>query len=86
VGSRIVANDLRNDLEKLSKYASYDARLGWRFALNEHVELLVEALAYNLTAREYAENGGLSIFDGSIGFYPNPERHYVASAQITVRR
>jgi iron complex outermembrane receptor protein len=86
VGSRIVANDLRNDLEKLSKYASYDARLGWRFALGEHVELLVEGLAYNLTDREYTENGGLSIFDGSIGFYPSPERHYVASAQITVRR
>jgi iron complex outermembrane receptor protein len=86
VGSRIVANDLRNELTKLSKYASYDARLGWRFALSEHVELLVEGLAYNLTAREYAENGGLSIFDGSVGVYPNPERSYVASAQITVRR
>jgi iron complex outermembrane receptor protein len=86
VGSRVVANDLANGLSKLSKYATYDARLGWRHALSEHVELLVEGLAYNLTSREYTENGGLSIFDGSIGFFPNPERNYVTRAQITVRR
>ena len=46
---------------------------------------------YNLTDRNYAEFGGesLQLFPGQpqeVGFFPSPERHYVASIRLEVRR
>jgi outer membrane receptor protein involved in Fe transport len=86
VGSRFVANDVRNALDKLPRYASYDVRVGWRRDLGEHLSLLLDATAYNVTGREYAEFGGLSLFSPRVAFYPSPERHYLVGARVELRR
>jgi len=86
VGSRFLANDVTNRLPKLPRYATYDVRVGWRHALGEHVTLLLDATAFNVTGREYEEFGGLSLFSPRIAFYPSPERHYLVGARVELRR
>jgi len=91
VGSRIVANDLPSDHQKLPSYATYDLRVGWRHELTPHLVLGLDLTGYNLTDRNYAEFAGesLQFFPGQpqeIGFFPSPRRHYVASIQLEVRR
>jgi iron complex outermembrane receptor protein len=93
VGARYLANDLRNDQEKLPKFASYDARLGWRYPIGEHLEILLEGSVLNFTNRRYTEFGGRSTFTNPdpmvvprLGYFPSPDRHYVAGIQLVVRR
>ena len=86
VGARYQANDLQNALEKLPKFASYDARLGWRQQIGEHLEILLEGSVLNLTNRRYTEFGGYSSTRQLSGYYPSPDRHYVAGIQLVVKR
>lgn len=86
VGSRYVANDVLNALGKLPSYATYDLRVGWRHDLGEHVSVRVDAVAYNVTDRKYEEFGGVSLFSPRIAFYPAPERSYLVSARVELRR
>lgn len=87
VGSRHVANDLPNVREKLPKFASYDARIAWTRELSEGLALTAEVNGYNLTDREYTEFGGQSsFFPFPLGFFPSPERHFVAGLRLTVSR
>jgi outer membrane receptor protein involved in Fe transport len=86
VGSRPLANDVRNQLERLPSYASYDARVGWRREIATGLSLLVDATAYNVTNRKYSEFGGISAFSPRVGFYPAPERHYLIGARLELRR
>ena len=84
VGSRYLANDVRNRLEKLPKWASYDVRVGWRRTLSERLTLALDATAYNVTDRRYTEFGGASVFSPRVGYYPSPDRHYVAGIEVSV--
>jgi iron complex outermembrane receptor protein len=87
VGSRPLANDLSGAEDEMPRFATYDARIGWRHALGEHVQLGIDLNGYNLTDRSYAEFGGLSLFDPTdIGYFPAPGRHYLASARVELRR
>jgi len=86
VGSRHVANDVRNELPKLPRYATYDVRVGWRREIGEHVALVLDATCYNATDREYVEFGGVSLFSPRIAFFPAPERHYLVGARVELRR
>jgi outer membrane receptor protein involved in Fe transport len=90
VGARHLGNDLRNEREKLPKFASYDARLGWRHPIGEHVEILIEGSVLNFTNRRYTEVGARSTFTSpffpiAFGYFPSPDRHYVAGIQLVVR-
>ena len=84
VGARYLANDLQNALEKLPQFASYDARLGWRHPIGEHIEILLEASALNFTNRRYTEFGVYT--PAKTVYYPSPDRHYVAGIQLVVKR
>jgi iron complex outermembrane recepter protein len=86
VGSRYVANDLQNEIAKLSRFASYDARIAWRHELTPWLALELEGMGYNLTDRKYEEFAGRSAFAPVVGFFPSPGRHYLAGARITVTR
>jgi len=91
VGARHLTNDLRNEQEKLPKFASYDARLGWRHPIGEHVEILLEASALNFTNRRYTEIGARSTFTSpfspiAFGYYPSADRLLVAGIQLVVKR
>jgi iron complex outermembrane receptor protein len=91
VGARWGANNLPNRLEKLPKFASYDARLGWRHQITEHLEILLEGSALNLTNRRYTEfGGGRTFFNPFVIpeqlYFPSPDRHYVAGIQLVVKR
>ena len=85
VGSRFLANDVTNSLEKLPKWASYDARIGWKHTLREKLTFGVDVTAYNLTNRRYTEFGGRSTFSPRVAFFPSPDRHYVAGASIELK-
>jgi iron complex outermembrane receptor protein len=85
VGSRRLANDVENDDQKLPRFATYDARLGWSRDLSEHLRFGVDVTGYNLGNRSYAEWGGVPLFGGEIGFFPSPDRHYVAALRLEVR-
>jgi outer membrane receptor protein involved in Fe transport len=86
VGSRILANDVPNTNEKLGSFATYDVRIGWSHDLSPQLRLGLDVTGYNLTDRKYAEFGGVSTFTNEIGFFPSPERHYVAAIRLEVRR
>jgi outer membrane receptor protein involved in Fe transport len=86
VGSRFVANDVTNSLEKLPRWASYDARVGWRHTFWEQLTLGFDVTAYNVTGRRYTEFGGRSVFSPRVGFYPAPGRHYMVGMQIELKR
>ncbi|MDX1650601.1 MAG: TonB-dependent receptor, partial [Myxococcota bacterium] len=87
VGSRPLANDLGTAREELPKFATYDARIAWTGALTDWLSVTLEGNAYNLTNREYTEFGGQSsFFPFPLGFFPSPERHYVAGVRLTVGR
>jgi iron complex outermembrane receptor protein len=87
VGSRWLANDVENDDRELPKFASYDARIGWRRELGQGIRLALDLTGYNLADRSYAEFGGVSLFDPTdLGYFPAPGRHYVASARLELRR
>jgi iron complex outermembrane receptor protein len=86
VGSRFLANDVTNSLEKLPKWASYDARLGWRQTFWEQLTLGVDVTAYNVTNRRYTEFGGRSTFSPRVAFFPSPDRHYVVGASVEFKR
>jgi iron complex outermembrane receptor protein len=86
VGSRYVANDLVNGLEKLPKFATYDARIAWKHEITEWIVLELDVTGHNLTDRAYNEFGGRSAFAPVVGFFPSPDRHYVAGARVTVTR
>lgn len=87
VGARQLANDLPNAADELPSFGSYDARIGWSRELLAGVSLGAELAGYNLTDRGYAEFGGVSLFDPTdIGFFPSPERSYVASVRLELRR
>lgn len=85
-GSRYVANDLSNGLEKLPRFATYDARVAWKRQLSKAILFEVDASGYNLTDREYTEFGGRSAFAPVVGFFPSPKRHYVVGVRLTVTR
>jgi outer membrane receptor protein involved in Fe transport len=85
VGSRFIANDVTNSLDKLPRFATYDVRVGWRHEVGEHLSLLLDATAYNVTGREYEEFGGVSLFSPRVAFYPAPERHYLVGARVELR-
>ncbi len=91
VGSRPLANDLTGALDDMPKYATYNARIGWRHAFNEHVQFAIDVNGYNLTNRSYAEFGGIPLFDPTptpqeAGYFPAPGRNYLATARIELRR
>ncbi len=90
VGSRLLANDVPNtNPEKLGSYATYDLRLGWSHELTAHLRLGLDVTGYNLTNRNYAEFGGVSLAlfgPQEVGFFPSPGRHYVAAIRLEVRR
>ena len=86
VGSRYVANDLANEVEKLPRFASYDARVAWRREIWSWLTFEIEGVGVNLTDREYNEFGGRSAFAPVVGFFPSPGRHYVVGARVTVTR
>lgn len=86
VGSRYVANDLGNEIDKLSRFATYDARIAWRRELSAWLALELEAVGYNLTDRAYVEFAGRSAFAPVVGFFPSPGRHYLVGARVTVTR
>jgi iron complex outermembrane receptor protein len=85
VGSRYLANDVTNELEKLPKWASYDVRLGWRLDFTERASLSIDATAYNVTNRRYTEFGGASVFSPRVGYYPSPDRHYLLGSRVELR-
>jgi iron complex outermembrane receptor protein len=90
VGSRPLANDGTGALDEMPRFATYDARIGWRHALSEHLEFGIDVNGYNLTNRSYAEFGGLPLFvppdQEFAGYFPAPGRHYLVSARIELRR
>jgi hypothetical protein len=87
VGSRPLANDLPSSHDELPKFASYDARIGWSHDLGAGVSFGLDVAGYNLTDREYAEFGGVSLFDPTdLGFYPSPGRSYLAAVRLELRR
>jgi outer membrane receptor protein involved in Fe transport len=86
VGSRFVANDVVELVDKLPRFATYDARIGWRYALPHGFTVRAEASAYNLTNREYNEFGAVSTFPPfPLGFFPSPGRNYLASLWLEYR-
>ena len=85
VGSRPAVNDLVGFTDKLPRWATYDARIGWRHGLPYGFTLRVEGAAYNLTNRHYFETGGLSLFSPRIAFFPAPRRSYLASLWVEYR-
>ena len=87
VGARYLANDVGNADDQLAPFARYDARIGWKHELSEHVRLALDLTGYNLTNRRYAEWGGVSLFDPTdIGFFPSPERNAVGSVRLELHR
>jgi outer membrane receptor protein involved in Fe transport len=84
VGSRPLVNDPEERYGNLPGWARYDLRLGWRRDLTEWLTLSIDATAYNVTGERYTEDGGYSIFEGDVGFYPSPDRHYVVASEIAV--
>jgi len=88
VGSRILANDVPNTNEKLDSFATYGARIAWSHDLGSHLRLGLSVTGYNLTDENYAEFGGVSFAlfgPQEVGFFPSPERHYVAAIQLAIR-
>ena len=47
--------------------------------------VIADVVAYNVTNRRYTEWGGLSTFSPRIGYFPSPDRHYLAGLQIEYR-
>jgi iron complex outermembrane receptor protein len=86
VGSRTLANDLTNSIERLPRFASYDARLAWRREIAAWLTLELEGVAYNVTNRRYTEFGGFSSFEQVAGLFPSPDRHYLVGVRLVVRR
>ena len=86
VGSRFVANDLMNGNQKLPRFASYDARLAWKHAFSDWLTVEADVTAHNLTNRRYTEFAGVSSFTGIVGFFPSPDRHYVAGLRVVLER
>jgi iron complex outermembrane receptor protein len=84
VGSRPLANDPLEQYGKLPGWSRYDLRMGWRRALTEWLTVSIDATVYNLTGERYVEDGGWSIFNGYVGFYPSPERHYRVASEVSV--
>jgi iron complex outermembrane receptor protein len=87
IGSRYVANDLRNEFQKLSAFAVYDAGVSWRPLIGARVELAIQFWARNLFDRKYTEVAGERTFSrGEIGYYPSPTRSFEGSVGVTLRR
>jgi outer membrane receptor for monomeric catechols len=87
VGSRILANDVPDTQEKLDSFDTYGARIAWGHDLAAHLRLGLSVTGYNLTDENYAEFGGVSFAlfgPQEIGFFPSPERHYVAAVQLEI--
>jgi outer membrane receptor protein involved in Fe transport len=88
VGSRILANDVPETEEKLDSFDTYGARLAWKHDLDPHLRLGLSLTGYNLTDENYAEFGGVSFAlfgPQEVGFFPSPERHYVAAVWLEIR-
>lgn len=85
VGSRFIANDLANELDKLPSFAVVDLRLGWRRTIYENVELMIDGTIHNVGDELYSEFAGRSLF-GPVGFFPAPGRNYGLGFQIAVRK
>jgi iron complex outermembrane recepter protein len=85
VGSRFAANDLGGFVDKLPRWATYDARVAWRRELPYGFSLRAEAAAYNVTNRHYFEFGGISTFSPRVAFFPSPRRNYLASLWVEYR-
>jgi iron complex outermembrane receptor protein len=86
-GSRILANDVPNTNERLDSFVTYGARIAWKHDLASHLRLGLSVTGYNLSDESYAEFGGVSFAlfgPQEIGFFPSPERHYVAAIQLEV--
>ena len=85
VGNRFVANDVTNSVERLPKFAVYDARIAWSHDVGEHFTVGFDVVGHNLRDRHYVEFGGVSTFSGLVGFFPSPRRHYVAGVRLEAR-
>jgi outer membrane receptor protein involved in Fe transport len=87
VGRRALGNDLANADDDLPGFKTYDARIGWKRDLAEHVVFAIDVTGANLTNRRYAEFGAISTFPPfEVGFFPSPDRHYVVAAWLELRR
>lgn len=85
VGSRWLANDLRNEWEKLPKFATWDLRAAFHPKLREWLELDASVEVRNLFERDYTGFGGERTFSrGAFGFNPSPRRNYTARLAIRV--
>lgn len=87
VGSRFVANDLRNEFFREGKYATWDAHAAFRPSLGAHVELAFLFRVRNLLDRKYTEVAGEGTFSrGVFGFNPAADRTYEAGVSVTWKR
>ncbi len=87
IGSRYLANDLRNEFKKLPAFAVVDAGVGWRPMIGENLELGFQFWVRNLLDHKYEEVGGERTFArGEFGFFPSPGRSFEGSVAITLRR
>jgi iron complex outermembrane receptor protein len=84
VGSRYAVNDLENQFSKLSKYATYDARIAWRPKVSEQLDLELGLMLRNLFDREYSAFGGERTFARGepYGFNPSPGRTWQVSVGL----
>jgi iron complex outermembrane receptor protein len=84
VGSRYAVNDLENQFDKLSKYATYDARLLWRPAVAEQFDLELGLMVRNLLDRQYRAFGGERTFGRGqpFGWNPSPGRTWQVSLTL----
>jgi outer membrane receptor protein involved in Fe transport len=87
VGSRYLANDLRNEFPKLPSFATLDLVLGIRPVIRGFLSLDLTFAVRNVTDETYSEFGGERTFSrGEFGFHPSPTRNYEGVVRITVTR
>jgi iron complex outermembrane receptor protein len=87
VGSRYLANDLRNEFPKLPRFATLDLVLGIRPVIRGCLSLDLSFAVRNVTDETYSEFGGERTFSrGEFGFNPSPKRNYEGMLRITVTR
>ena len=87
VGSRYLANDLRNEFPKLPSFTTLDLVLGIRPVIRGSLSIDLSFAVRNVTDETYSEFGGERTFSrGEFGFNPSPTRNYEVMLRITVTR